>query len=237
MNTRIYKWDSEESLNTILLEFERGTIGQTQSRQLPGGGKWKEVARRGKRESLAFKKVCRFSSGGQHPTTWQKRSCTAEGEKAPEENRKPSVCGTAPQALVDIGKKRKQKKEAAWYLSHWEKQVVSGKASIIYVYSQQGYLSLPPYIYLRDCFLSPSVDNKLLQDKDQDSQLSSAWNTECTNEYFLKTVSQTKADSPSSRKIGPWMRHSQHTLCLSNKMSSWSGLSALCSPDLTIRCT
>lgn len=45
-----------------------------------------------KGESLDLRKVCRFSGGGQHPTTWQKRSCRAERERASEENRKPRVC-------------------------------------------------------------------------------------------------------------------------------------------------
>lgn len=77
--------------------------------------------------------------------------------------------GKPTQASIDSRKKEREKKKAAWCLSLWEKQTISCKASIICICSQQVYLSLPPHIYLIDCFLSPPPDNKLLQDKDQAS--------------------------------------------------------------------
>lgn len=49
-------------------------------------------------------------------------------------------------ACPSFGRHLKEK-EAKSCFSHWEKQIVSCRASIIYTDSQQVYLSLPPYIY------------------------------------------------------------------------------------------
>lgn len=108
---------------------------------MPGGGTWKEVAKSRTRERHAFKKAGRFSNGGQHPTLQGRQAAAWQTGKGLQRKSESPLCMEKHAQVWRIAKR-----EIVELLS-LGKAEFSCREPVIYIYSQQVYLSLPPHTY------------------------------------------------------------------------------------------